>query len=65
LKAVEIMIPLTHDKEEIMEVCNRGDIEEVEVKEIPYRGTRNISEDEPGAFLCCICNVYDEKTLEQ
>jgi len=44
-------------------VCGPGD--SIYIPSLEPHGMRNISEDEPGAFLCCICNVYDEKTAQQ
>jgi len=41
-------------------VCGPGD--SIYVPSLEPHGMRNISENEPGTFLCCICNVYDEKT---
>ncbi len=40
-----------------------GPGDSIYVPSMEPHGMRNISENEPGTFLCCICNVYDEKTM--
>jgi quercetin dioxygenase-like cupin family protein len=42
-------------------VCGPGD--SIYVPSMEPHGMRNISEEESGTFLCCICNVYDDKSL--
>ena len=42
-------------------VCGPGD--SIYVPSMEPHGMRNISEKESGAFLCCICNVYDDKHI--
>jgi quercetin dioxygenase-like cupin family protein len=52
--------PETDEKIESV-ACGPGD--SIYVASLEPHGMRNISKDEPGTFLCCICNVYDEKTV--
>jgi len=42
-------------------ICGPGDA--IYVPSMEPHGMRNLSETEPGTFLCCICNVYEEKTI--
>ena len=42
-------------------ICNPGD--SIYVPSMEPHGMRNTSTTEPGTFLCCICNVYDDETL--
>ena len=42
-------------------ICGPGEAIYVPSRE-PH-GMKNISETEPGTFLCCICNVYEDKTI--
>jgi len=42
-------------------ICGPGD--SIYVPSLEPHGMRNMSEDEPGAFLCCICNVYEDKMM--
>jgi quercetin dioxygenase-like cupin family protein len=51
--------PETDEKIETV-VCGPGD--SIYVPSLEPHGMRNMSEDEQGTFLCCICNVYEEKT---
>ena len=38
--------------------CGAGDA--IYVPSMEPHGMRNISDSEPGIFLCCICNVYED-----
>jgi len=40
-------------------LCNPGD--SLYVASMDPHGMKNISDKEPGTFLCCICNVYNGK----
>jgi quercetin dioxygenase-like cupin family protein len=42
-------------------ISNPGD--SIYVPSMEPHGMRNLSETEPGTFLCCICNVYEDKTV--
>jgi len=44
-------------------ICGPGDSIYVPSRE-PH-GMRNLSNTEPATFLCCICNVYEDKTIEE
>jgi quercetin dioxygenase-like cupin family protein len=39
-------------------ICNPGDA--IFIPSMEPHGMKNLSDTEPGAFLCCICNVYEE-----
>lgn len=41
-------------------LCNPGD--SLYVASMDPHGMKNISDEEPGTFLCCICNVYNGRT---
>ena len=42
-------------------ICNPGD--SIYVPSMEPHGMKNLSETEPGTFLCCICNVYEDETI--
>jgi quercetin dioxygenase-like cupin family protein len=42
-------------------VCGPG--ETIYVPSMEPHGMRNLSDAEPGTFLCCICNVYEKETM--
>ena len=42
-------------------VCGPGD--GIYVPSLEPHGMRNISENEAGTFLCCICNVYEDEAI--
>jgi quercetin dioxygenase-like cupin family protein len=42
-------------------VCGPG--ETIYVPSMESHGMKNVSETEPGTFLCCICNVYEDEAL--
>jgi len=42
-------------------ICGPGDA--IYVPSMEPHGMRNLSETEPGTFLCCICNIYKHKTI--
>lgn len=42
-------------------ICNPGDV--IYVPSMEPHGMKNASSKEPGTFLCCICNVYDQEGL--
>jgi len=42
-------------------ICGPGDA--IYVPSMEPHGMRNVSESEPGTFLCCICNVYADKAI--
>ena len=41
--------------------CGPGDT--IYVPGMEPHGMRNLSDSEPGAFLCCICNVYEKDSI--
>jgi quercetin dioxygenase-like cupin family protein len=41
--------------------CGPGDV--IYVPSMEPHGMRNLSETEQATFLCCICNVYEEKAI--
>jgi len=41
--------------------CRAGDT--IYIPSMEPHGMRNLSDTEPAAFLCCICNVYDREGL--
>lgn len=51
------------DTEEVVDskICGPGDW--VYTESMEPHGMRNISETEPGTFLCCICNVYGDEDV--
>jgi quercetin dioxygenase-like cupin family protein len=51
------------ETDELVESAACGPGNSIYVPSMEPHGMRNISENEPGTFLCCICNVYDEKTM--
>ena len=52
--------PETHEMVEKV-ICGPGDA--IYVASMEPHGMRNVSESEPGTFLCCICNVYADKAI--
>lgn len=42
-------------------ICGPGDA--IYIPSMEPHGMRNISGTEPGTFLCCICNIYEQKTI--
>jgi quercetin dioxygenase-like cupin family protein len=42
-------------------ICGPGDA--IYVPSMEPHGMRNLSETEPGTFLCCICNIYEDNTI--
>ena len=52
--------PETNEKV-YQKTCGPG--EAIYVPSMEPHGMQNISETEEGAFLCCICNVYEEDML--
>ena len=42
-------------------ICGPGD--SIYIPSMEPHGMKNASKTEPGTFLCCICNVYEDKTI--
>lgn len=42
-------------------ICGPGD--SIYIPSMEPHGMKNLSATEPGTFLCCICNVYEDKTI--
>ncbi len=51
------------DTNELIEkrICGPGD--SIYIPTMEPHGMKNMSDTEEGTFLCCICNVYDNKKL--
>jgi quercetin dioxygenase-like cupin family protein len=52
--------PETHDMVEKV-ICGPG--ESIYVPSMEPHGMRNLSKTEQATFLCCICNVYEDKAV--
>lgn len=51
------------ETDEMVEKVTCGPGDAIYVPSMEPHGMRNLSETEQGTFLCCICNVYEEKTI--
>ena len=53
------------ETEEIVQKKVTGPGDFIYVPSTEPHGMRNLSETEPATFLCCICNVYEDKSIEE
>ncbi len=49
------------ESEDVIKRCEVGPGDFVYVPSMEAHGMRNLSASEPAAFLCCICNVYEDQ----
>ena len=51
------------ETDEVVKTVTCGPGDSIYIPSLEPHGMKNLSDTEPAAFLCCICNVYDQESV--
>ena len=51
------------ETDEVVKTVTCGPGDSIYIPSLEPHGMKNLSDSEPAAFLCCICNVYDQESV--